>query len=302
VSEVARSDQIVLRLEGSEAQRGLPLASLEEFVEQFRRALRDFDRARRAEPTKRGGHPSSREELVTAFRVVELKPGSAILTLEPIPQPAAETQVALEDVESLAVENLRSLMRTLEQDDAPLDSAVTEAVSAARQALGEDGSIEISVRSGRKPRQRLVIDERRVAALERRVRAQKPKPMTISGRLHMIDVEPDRVGIHSADNVDWSCSYPDELEAIVKTLVDTNVAVRGLGYRQSAARGFLKIEHIAQVGEFEQTPLFTFERVSIEDLLEQQGIRGPQGRISILPDDLSDEEADAFLAAVLDDV
>jgi hypothetical protein len=123
----------------------------------------------------------------------------------------------------------------------------------------------------------------------------------ISGRLHMIDLEPDRIGIRAADGVDWSCSYPEELEPTVKALVDSNVWGRGVGQQLSAAKGTLRLEEIHAVGEHEETPLFTFERVPLADLMEQQGITGPQGRLSIMPSEIGDEELDAFLDAILDE-
>jgi hypothetical protein len=213
-----------------------------------------------------------------------------------------EEQAAIADAEALATENLRSLLDSIEHADAEVDVSVTEALEKARRALGSDGRIGVVLAGGtRRPRPRRVdIDAERIAELERRARRQQPRQTRISGRLHMIDVEPDRVGIRAGDGVDWTCTYPEELEKTVKALIDTNVSARGVGQRLGASRGTLALESIQPVGEYEQTELFTFERVPLDELMRQQGIRGPQGGASILPDDLTDDEVDAFVEALND--
>ena len=298
----AQKRSVILELTGSEAIGGLPLSNLEAFVDDFRRALRDFHRQRRAERTRRGGHPSGREELATAFRLLEFRRGSAVMTLLPDVRDESEEQPALGDVEPLAIENLRALLDAIESDDAVIDPAVTDAVEGARSALGDDGKIKVKL-DGEQPRHRrsVVIDRERVAVLERRVERQAPRARRVSGRLHMIDLEPDRIGIRAANGVDWSCSYPDELEEIVRGLVGTNVWVRGIGRELTGAKGTLEINEIHPIGEFEQTRLFTFERVPLAELMAEQGILGPQGTISIVPPEVTDEEFDRFFTATLED-
>lgn len=298
----APEDRVVLTLTGAEAEYGLALSNFGAFVDQFRRALREFDRTRRAERTRRGGHPTSREDLVTAFRIVGFAPGSAIIELEPIrPAPADEIQEAL-DAELLPIETLRALMDSLEREE-PVDAAVADAVAAARRTLGEDGVISIAVSSHSSPTapRRVTIDRDVIADLNRRVRLYTERPTRISGRLHAIDLEPERVQIRASDGIDWICSYPSELEDTVKSLVDETVWARGVGRKQSASRGTLNLQEIHHVGKFTQTELFTFERIPLSDLIEKQGILHPQGRVSVLPDDASDEELDAFLDVLLED-
>jgi len=298
-----QSDPVILELTGSEAEHGLSLANFAAFIEDFRRALRGFDRQQRAAPASRGGHPTSREELVTAFRLVRFKPGSAIVELEPIAPPVPdEDQPSLADSDSelLPLANLRAFMETLDRDD-PLDPAVTTAVAGARQALGQDGKISITIPNGDRQHSRLVIDKRRIESLERRARRHAPRRMRITGRLHMIDLEPDRVAIRAADGIDWVCGYPADLEAKVKALVDTNVWAQGFGQLTGASRGKLTIDRIEQVDEFEETPLFTFERLPLSELMEQQGILRPQGADFGLAPSVSDAELDAFMSALQDE-
>lgn len=290
-------ERIVLHLTGSEAEHGLPLATLASFVDHFRDALRDFDRQRRAERTKRGGHPTGREELVTSFRLVEFKPGSAIMTLEPFtPREGASDPGELAgDAELLALQNLDAFLDSLQQPEEAFDTAVADSLEMARRSLGTEGQIVIKARKRRK----VVIDANATLALERRVRRYAKGVQRVSGRLHAIDVEPDQVKIRTADNVDWWCTYADELEHTVLGLVTRRVWAIGVGALQSASRGNLVLERIEEIQEPEQTRLFTLERKPLEELLADQGVTGPQGGIELVPDDVSDDELDEFLDLLL---
>jgi hypothetical protein len=292
-------DRVVLKLTGTEATHGLPLANFSAFVESFRNALRDFDRQRTGSRTRRSGHPTTREDLVTAFRLVSFKPGSAICELEAIAPPADDdAQEHIEGAELLPLETLRAFVDSIEQEE-PVDDAVTTALGKARRSLGDDGRIDITIGRGRR-RRRAVIDARRVDALEKRAKHFPASYTRITGHLHMIDLEPDRVGIRAADGVEWSCSYPPELEKTVKGLVGDTVAVAGFGQKVTSNRGTLTLETIDMAGGYEQTDLFTLERIPLYSLVERQASVRP-GLVSVLPDDLTEDEADDFLAALLDD-
>jgi hypothetical protein len=293
---IARSKQneTVIKLEGSKAGRGIGLFDLESFIDEFLRGLRAFDRSRRLEPALRAGHPTKRDELVTAFRLVELKAGSAILTLEPAPIDETDAEM-FPDAAALAVANLDSLLDALNSDE-PVDPDVADALTKARRALGPDGRISV-----KRAKRRVVLDEvkeRKVAERARRVGAARK--VSISGRLHAIDLEPERVGIRATDGVDWVCRYPPELEADVTRLLGATVWARGIGQLTGAQRGSLDIKDLQSVGPFEQSELFTFERVPLHDLLEAQGIAGPTGPEAFdLPGDLTDDQVDAYVADVL---
>ena len=199
---MARQDpdeRIVLRLTGSEADHGLPWANLAAFVDNIRRALRDYDRQRQGARTGREGRPAAREDLVTAFRLVSFKPGSAIMELEPIAAPPTvdDAQTALPEVEKLAVENLRAFIDSIESNDDVLDPSITEAVEEARRELGDDGRIEITVGRSRRPRKRTVIDARRIAVLEARAQRKTPRLMTVTGRLHINRGRPRHHAVHA---------------------------------------------------------------------------------------------------------
>lgn len=295
-------DRIEFRLTGEEAQRGLPVANVATFLESVRRALRDFDRSRQGQKTQRGGHPTSREELVTALRLVEFHPGSAIMELEAIPVEQDETELA-PDMEPLPVENLLALIAAVQSGDEILASAVTESIETARRTLGPSGAIEIKVnpRGRARRKARVVINARTVETLELRAEQHSRAPIRIIGRLHMLDDEPRKVGIRAGDGTDWICAYPHELEELVLGLMRTRVVARGLGVKTTSNRGRLDIESVESVETYEQSELFTLERVPIDELIEQQGIGGGAGIPSLLGDDVADEELDAFVDALRED-
>ncbi len=119
----------------------------------------------------------------------------------------------------------------------------------------------------------------------------------------MIDLEPPhKVAIRAINGVDWLCRYDPSLEERVKALLDSTVWARGMGILTGAQRGSLEIEEIHAAGDSEQSPLFTYERVPLEDLMSEQGIVGPQGEATqTLPPDLSESEVDEYLHAILGD-
>jgi len=303
VSSTSSADddhKVIIELTGSKAQHGMPLASFEQFIENFRRALIDYDRQKVGKPTRRAGNLNVREQIVTAFRLTAVRPGSTILELEPIPRDEVEQlddpeQEALPGAELLSTITLRALLDDVEQD-AELDPSITESLSEARRSLGANG--RIAVRGHREPKHRVVIDETRIRQLEQRARRPQPRTLTVSGRLHRIELEPDKVGVRSPAGVDWTCRYPSDLEATVKALLDTVVTVRGVGYQSTAQRGSLDIDAIQAVPQFEQTAFFTEEPVPLEELMAQQGLEVRHGPISIAPGDLTEQELRDFVEAV----
>jgi hypothetical protein len=293
------SDRIRLELSGSEAVRGLPLFNLETFIDQMLRGLRAFDRVSRLEPARKAGHPEKRAELVTAFRLIGFRTGSAILELEPDVDVSAEPEI-VPDASTLAVDNFRALLDAIESTE-PVDPDVADALAGARRALGHDGRIEIVHAKGRRKR-RVTVDGQKIENLRARARRQPSRPQRISGRLHLIDVDPPlKVAIRTPDGTDWTCRYSVELEPKVRALLGQTVTARGVGSLTGAKRGTLDLEEIEAVARFEQTELFTFERVPLEDLMNEQGTGESRGAVSVVPEDLDEEELERFLEAILED-
>jgi hypothetical protein len=127
----------------------------------------------------------------------------------------------------------------------------------------------------------------------------EPEVRSVSGRLHLLDVEPDKLAIRTSSGVDWTCRYPERLEPKVKQLVDKLVWVEGPGRRVSSLRGTMTIERIDVVEQGGQSMLFTLERVPDSELVDQQGIEQPQGLHSIADPEWDDERDDVYLAALL---
>jgi hypothetical protein len=267
-------EKIVIELSGTRAGRGIGMYDLENFIDHFLRSLRAFDRSRRLEPGLKSGHPTKRDELVTALRIVELKPGSAVLRVEPSSESVEDVgdDELFPGAPTLAIDNLEALGDAIGAEGA-FDPDVADEVGKARRALGVDGLIRIRTRRSREP---FVIDETTERRVAERARRQSPRSLRIVGRLHAIDLEPERVGIRDTDGTEWTCHYAPELEPQVKALLDANVWARGFGQRTGALRATVDLEEIHPVGAFEQAQLFTFERVPLEDLLVEQGIGGPR--------------------------
>lgn len=288
-------NRVVLRLEGGKAARGLSLADLRAFVGHFIGALRGFDRVRRAEPARRAGHPERRSERVAAFRLVEFHTGSAVATLESAAR-EEQDEALFDDQEDPALDNLGALLDQLRRDEA-LDAEVLDALDSARRALGEDGRIGLSL-----PGQNaaFTIDRERVERLRGRPSGDARTVRQVSGRLHLIDLEPGRIGIRTPSGVEWSCRYGEELEETVKKLIDKVVVADGEGRLTSPQRGSMELEGLKPALPHEQTALFSEERVSLDELLKVQDITRPQG-LSALgdPEWEDDDESERFLEFVL---
>lgn len=296
------TERIFLELEGSEAAHGISLLSLESFMKNFRRALVDFDRSQSGERTRREGRRRLREEWVTAFRVIGLQPGSTRLELEPIAprqQDRFDGDQERIDAEFLAAQNLRALIDAIASVE-PLEPDVTEAVAAARRTLGVDGQIGVVFAGGPQKERRVVIDGQRIEELRTRRQRAIQTVTRVSGRLHMVDVDPFRVGIRTSSGVEWICEYTSELEGQIIELLKLNVAAHGHGVLTSQGRGHFQIETIEPIGEYEQTELFSVERRPLAELLARHGLE-PQGwDVFADPDWQDDEDSKRFLEALLD--
>lgn len=289
------NDQIKLTIKGARAERGVSLSDFESFIEYFLSALRDYDRAGRGEPTRKSGHPDRRSEAVTAFRLVGFRTGSGVAIIEPEAVATDDDQLPL-DVVPVSLATLRSLAEDLVAER-PVPEPVLDALGKACRAVGADGSVAIEGASiGADP---VVVD----AALLGRVALASDNPnalevRSVSGRLHLLDLEPDRLGIRTTSGVEWSCRYPEDLEERVKGLLDRIVWVEGNGKLTSPLRGAMTIERIESV-DVEQSTLFTSTPVDEDELLAHQGIDGPQGLGALDDPEWDDDTDDAYLAALL---
>jgi hypothetical protein len=287
-------DLITLTIKGARATHGVSLSDFESFIDNFLAALRDYDRADRGERTRKLGHPDRRAEAVTAFRLVGFRTGSGVATIEPESFTDDEGQLPLVDV-PLSLVTLRALVHDL-QAERDVPEPVLVALRKACRAVGGEGSVAIDLsREG----ESILINE---PLLERLANSREivdtETVRTVSGRLHLLDLEPDRLGIRTAAGVEWLCRYPDVLEQRVKALLDQVVWVEGTGMLGSPLRGTMDIERIEAVGS-EQSALFTVDAVGIDELLTAQRITEPQGLDSLSDPAWDDDSDDAYLAALL---
>jgi hypothetical protein len=285
-----------LELHGERAEEGIELDSLERFIEKFRGALRDFDRSvtDRGGEVRRGGHPDARDRAASSFRLVGYGVGSAVLDLaEPIRKDEANT-LAIE-TDGPAMRNLRALLDGVEHDK--LESAIIDQLDEARRALGEQGTFAVQV--PRRPS--CAVD----ATVVKRLRAA-PKPLataellTVYGTLHLIASEKYRVEIRATDGYNWQCTYEPSLEDKVLPLIKHSVWARGVGTRERANKGTLRLEDLGPLPKYETTSLFTGEPIPIDKLAEQQGIVAPQRLANLALPDASTDDVDRFLAVMLE--
>lgn len=287
--------QITLTIKGARAERGVSLSDLESFIDNFLAALRDYDRASRGEPTRKSGHPDRRAEAVTAFRLVAFQTGSGVVTIEPELVGADDDQLPMDDV-PLSLATLRALADDLAAERS-VPEPVLDALTKACRSVGADGSVAIEI--GAAVAAPIVVD---IGLLDRVALARNAvadeEVRSVSGRLHLLDLEPDRLGIRTASGVEWSCKYPEALEEHVKSLLDRIVWVEGSGRLTSPLRGSMAIERIEPV-DVEQSSLFTSTPIDEDELLARQGISEPQGLAALSYADWDDETDDAYLEALL---
>lgn len=290
-------NRITLTLKGEYAKEGISLNAFDGFITHFTNALRYHYRASKAEPTRNAGHPLSKEQLATSFRLVDFRVGSAIAVLDP-PLVDEESDSLLDsDVPTLAWTNVDDLLATADAGTYLEDDVAIE-LEAATRCLGRDGSFKVDYRSGSRSRAH-TFDLPRLAALRAPRSADTACPHTITGHMHAIDLEPGHVAIRTASGMDWRCSYPDELEKHILALVGTRVWARGTGKTTSTRAGSLDVVEIHPVAVYEQTALFTGLPVPITDLMARQSIDSPQGLAAVAdPDWELDEESDRFLEAI----
>ncbi|MBA3328374.1 MAG: hypothetical protein H0T43_08745 [Solirubrobacterales bacterium] len=287
--------QITLTIRGARAERGVSLSDFESFIESFLAALRDYDRAGRGEPTKKSGHPDRRAEAVTAFRLIGFQTGSGIATIEPQLVSADDNQLLVGEV-PLSLETLRALADDLAAERS-VPEPVLDALGKACRSVGADGSVAIAI--GDAATEPIVVNSGlldRVTLARNAVADEEVR--SVSGRLHLLDLEPDRLGIRTAGGIEWSCRYPEALEEHVKSLLDRIVWVEGSGKLTSPLRGSMAIERIDPV-DVEQSSLFTPSPVDEDELLARQGIDAPQGLDALSDPQWDDETDDAYLAALL---
>lgn len=295
--ETPKNHVIVIDLHGSKARRGVDLDGLQLFLENFRRTLREFERvSSRRSPVPRTGRPDTAAGLASAFRLIRFEVGSGIATLEPAAPAAGSSQLPLPDVASAATANLEGLLEAID-GRGELDDSVLDALEGSRRALGDDGSFGVCVAS----RGRSVVDAESLQRLRKQVQCLTDEPLTVSGRVHLIEIEePSKVAIRATDGTDWICVYRPELEPRVLGLVKQLVWARGTGARTSTGRGRMQLETIDPVPVHVQATLFSERQREATELANEQGVAGPQGLASTTDPEWADDEAgDRFLSFVM---
>jgi hypothetical protein len=297
------TDSITLTLKGSRAERGVSLSNFETFIENFLGALRAFQREEAGVSASKTGTPERAAAVATSFRLVQLEPGSAIATLEPEPVESIDDESEqMFEQQPPQVTNLMAMLSRIEQRES-LPEQVTASLDGACRALGENASFELAVprdTNSESAAQEVVIDSEVLLELLAKEETPSTEVNSISGFLHRLDLEPDKIGIRAADGVAWTADYPEELEGKILSLVGQVVWATGQGQLQGPRRGAMKIDAIESAEPGEQSALFSKERISEDELAARQGIEGPQGLDRLGVSEWTEED-DAYLAALTED-
>lgn len=151
--------------------------------------------------------------------------GSAVLTLEPVAPGREEDEALFEGGDDLSLANVHAMVVAL-ATGRRVDRAVADSLDSARRALGgETSAIEITL-PARLEAPSLTLDQDRIERT-REDNSAVSAASTVSGWLHALDLEPDRIGVRSPQGIDWTCTYPEGLEEQVKALMDEVVVVEG---------------------------------------------------------------------------
>jgi hypothetical protein len=298
MADYDRDNEVTLTLTGERAERGISLGDFETFVDSFVSALRDYDRARHGKETRKIGGPDRRDSAASAFRLVRLEPGSAIATLVAERPNAHDNGLGVDDA-PLALTNLGALTGDIASEH-ELPDDVVAALDRARRACGDDGAIELDLPAAVAPPQGAVrIDRGTIERLSRTVVSQDREVRSISGLLHAIDIDPDRLVIRSTEGVEWACRYDDELEPQILMLVGRVVWAEGPARLKSPTKGTMTVERIQLSVQGRQSALFVEQRPSLDDLLARQGFSEPQGLDAVADDEwVGDESDERYLAAL----
>lgn len=279
------ADGIRVALAGEHAQAGIGLAVLGRSVGALADALRAFARISRGEPVRRPGTPSAIDEAATDLRVVDIRPGSVVLVLEP---PPAQGEV---HAEHLASTTFLGLLDALETGE--LSEEIIDPLERALAPLGAGGRIDL-MRNG----QRASVDRARIRRLRREGDAQPERSLRVIGRLRALDLDRTRVVIRTPDGLEWACAYPEHMTSTIIEAINRVVIAFGLGGETSPGRGRIALRELEIVPEAIQTSLFELEPRSILELRAAHGLSEGFEAPSLLPEEASPEEIDAFFEAL----
>jgi hypothetical protein len=143
-----------------------------------------------------------------------------------------------------------------------------------------------------------MIDQARISRMRdaAKTHTSAQSVTSVSGRLHRVDFEPDKLAIRASDGLDWSCNFPASLESKVERMVNRLVWASGQGEVKSPRRGAMSIDTIEAVEEGAQASLFSESIVADRDLESAQGIEGPQGLDCLAASDWNEEDEAYFEA------
>lgn len=188
--------------------------------------------------------------------------------------------------------------------DRELAEDVVDSLERARRACGDDGVIELNLPRRVVPtRGPIRIDAARMRRLTHRRGDGDGVVESISGRLHAVNLEPDRLVIRAPDGVEWACTYGEELEPEIRELLGEAVWAAGRGQLTGPLNGTMRVARIELAAHGRQSELFVQKRLPLAEQLARQGVEMPQGLDAVADADwVGDESDERYLAALSGDV
>lgn len=265
---------------------GVGLAVLGRVLRGLADVLRTYARSERAVPARRMGTTTSFEEAVTDLRLVDVEPGSLTLVLE---EPPADTDEQIE-APHIAINTLDSLIRAAQSRS--LSPDVAEAFERSLAPLGDNASISV-----RRHDVAIRVERGRARELARPAAVRTERPVRIVGRLRALDLDRTKIAIRTTEGALWACRYPEELASTVIEAINRVVVAHGMGWLAENGRGQITLEELEIIPEVEQTSLFELAPRDLSELAREQGVTSSEVP-GLIPPDATDEEIDAFLAAL----
>ena len=295
--------RLVLRLTGGNARLGEVFASdLAHLLTGVERAVsRTADQIAGREPGKAGRLPKTVAK-ATKLRLTAINEGSLVLELAPPDEPSDQT-LDLDDTQ-LADSAIRTVIDVLDGSEIGFPAA-TAALSELAENLdiGERYKALDFSQPGNMPRE-AVLDataRRRLSEAARR-RTHSDDSQTLVGILYEADFEKNTARLRTSFGDSVVVRFDDSHAPRIKEALREQARLQGSVTYDDTSASVISVE-LAEIDSVEQLELLAdvgdfWVSHSLEDLADAQGV-GVVDRIEVLRDEtISDEEANAFLAAL----
>lgn len=256
---------------------------------------------RRVKPTGRWGAVI---ESAVHFRLVGIEPGSVVSVLE-LPEVAPDPDMLEIDVSTLGEMGVSAALKTARGEAADPDVAAAFVKLVEQIGLGSRYETVTLDSDTRDAGESVVLDARARVRLEQVAAKGSPevRPDTLVGVLVEADFERMSARLRSPDGQSVAVNFDEELADDIQEVLRSSAELVGqIEYDPDLARAvtvelrtITRAEQLAmdlEPGEF-------WENVTIDDLRSRHGVEPVRSDVELGDPDLTDDEAEAFLAALI---